>query len=253
MSIKDPAFNYDKFGGKYSTIRKTDPRIEKIIHDALGPSGTVINVGAGTGSYEPKNRYVVAVEPSSVMRAQRGADKVPALNAKGDSLSFDDNSFDAAMAMVTIHHWPDIPKGLKELRRVAKERVLILTFDPDRLKEFWNINYFPELVEIEAQRYRTIDMIAQNLGGKIEVIRVPVPLDCMDGFQEAYYGRPEYFLKKEVRAAQSAWGFLPPGKEDELVKRLKADLDSGEWDQKYGHLRSQPFFEGSLTLIVSRR
>ena len=142
MKIANPAFNYDKFGHTYSGHRQTDQRIAAYVNTALGDAKTILNVGAGGGSYEPDDRYVVAVEPSSVMREQRKANnKVPAINAKADNLPFDDNAFDASMAMVTIHHWPDITKGLKELRRVTKEQVIIMTFDPDALNDFWNNNF----------------------------------------------------------------------------------------------------------------
>jgi len=253
MKITDPAFNYDKFGQTYSAQRQTDPRIAAYVNKALSGAKTVLNVGAGSGSYEPDNVYVVAVEPSFVMREQRKAhNKVPAINAKADNLPFDDNAFDASMAMVTVHHWPDIAKGLQELRRVTKGSVIIMSFDPDALDDFWNATYFPELIAVEKARYPKIPFIRETLGGNTEVIPVPIPLDCTDGFQEAFYGRPEAFLQKEVRLSQSAWGFLPEGLEQQLVKRLEDELNSGEWDKKYGHFRAQPFFTGALRLIVSK-
>jgi SAM-dependent methyltransferase len=252
MKIENPAFNYDQLGQKYSGYRQTDPRIADFVNKALGDAKTVLNVGAGAGSYEPADKYVVAVEPSVVMRSQRMKNnKVPAINAKADNLPFDDNSFDASMAMVTVHHWPDIDQGLKELRRVTKNQVIIMTFDPEQLDNFWNTDYFPELIEVERARYPTIDFIKKSLGGNCEVIPIPVPLDCSDGFQEAFYGRPEAFLEKEVRLAQSAWGFLKDGLEDELVKRLSTDLESGAWDKKYGHYRTEPTFTCALRLIIS--
>jgi SAM-dependent methyltransferase len=253
MKIENPAFNYDQLGQKYSGYRQTDPRIAEYVTKALGDAKTILNVGAGAGSYEPSDKYVVAVEPSIVMRSQRTKNgKVPAINAKADNLPFDDNAFDASMAMVTVHHWPDMNKGLKELRRVTKGQVVIMTFDPNELDNFWNSNYFPELIEIEKARYPTIDFITKSLGGTCEVISVPIPLDCVDGFQEAFYGRPEAFLEKEIRLSQSAWGFLPEGVEAKLVQSLRADLESGEWDKKYGHFRSQPTFTCALRLIISR-
>ncbi|HZH94595.1 MAG TPA: class I SAM-dependent methyltransferase [Flavisolibacter sp.] len=199
------------------------------------------------------DRYVIAVEPSVVMRTQRmDNNKVPAINAKGDDLPFDDHSFDATMAMITIHHWPDIDKGLKELRRVTKDQVVIMTFNPDALDQFWNVNYFPELIEVEKARYPTIEYIKKSLGGTCEVVPLPIPFNCVDGFQEAFYGRPEAFLKKEVRQSQSAWGFLSEEAQNRLVQRLENDLKSGEWDRKYGHLRLEPTFTGALRLIISR-
>ena len=252
MKIENPAFNYDKYGQKYSGYRKTDPRIAEYVNNALGDSKTVLNVGAGAGSYEPADKYVVAVEPSTVMREQRIKNhKVPAINAKADSLPFDDNSFDASMAMITVHHWPDIKRGLKELKRVTKGQVLVMTFDPDHLDNFWNATYFPELIAIEKARFPTIEFINNALGGNCEVIPIPIPLNCVDGFQEAFYGRPEAFLEKDIRRSQSAWGFLEEGVEHKLVNRLYKDLESGEWDEKYGHYRKEPTYTCALRLIIS--
>lgn len=252
MKIKDPAFDYDQFGQTYSGHRQTDPRIAAHVNHFLTDAQTILNVGAGAGSYEPADKYVVAIEPSSVMRAQRLQNaKVPAIDAKAGQLPFDADAFDASMAMVTVHHWPDIAQGLSEMRRVTKKQVIIMTFDPDALDDFWNAAYFPELIAVEKARYPKIDSIVKALGGHCEVVPVPIPIDCTDGFQEAFYGRPEAFLQKEVRQSQSAWGFLPEGLQDELADRLAADLVSGEWDRKYGHFRQLPTFTCALRLIVS--
>ena len=253
MKIENTAFNYDQSGQKYASHRQTDPRIAAYVHEALSDAKTVLNVGAGAGSYEQADKYVVAVETSMVMRSQRTANaKIPAIIGTADALPFDDNAFDASMAMVTVHHWPDINKGLKELRRVTKNQVLIMTFDPDALDNFWNAHYFPELIEVEKARYPTIDFIVNALGGNCEVKSIPIPLDCVDGFQEAFYGRPEAFLEKEVRLSQSAWSFLKEDLENELVRRLANDLQSGNWDKKYGHFRTQPSFTCALRLIVAK-
>ncbi|WP_096438841.1 class I SAM-dependent methyltransferase [Alteribacter populi] len=253
MEIENPAFNYDEHGHQYSGHRRTDPRIAEYVYAALGSAKTVLNVGAGAGSYEPGDRYVIAVEPSRVMRSQRQTtQKAPAIIGTADSLPFDDHSFDASMAMVTIHHWPDMRKGLQELRRVTRDQVVIMTFDPDSLNEFWNAHYFPELIEVEKSRYPTIKSITNALGGKCEVQPIPVPFDCVDGFQEAFYGRPEAFLKKEVRLSQSAWRFLPEGVEDKLVKALSDDLKSGKWDKKYGKYRKKSSFTCAMRLIIAK-
>jgi SAM-dependent methyltransferase len=252
MKITDPAFNYDKDGVRYSARRQTEPAIAHYIHAALHNAKTILNVGAGAGSYEPEDRYFISVEPSVSMRAQRLSNhKNPALTGRADNLPFDDKSFDAATAFLTIHHWPDIKKGLSELRRVARHQIIIMTFDPDALDFFWNAEYFPEVIEVEKQRYPTIDRLLDMLGGKTAVHDIPVPLDCVDGFQEAFYGRPEAFLDKEVRNAMSAWGFISEEHQELMVKRLSDDLQSGEWDRKYGHLRTQPTFSGALRLIIS--
>ncbi|MBL7932718.1 MAG: class I SAM-dependent methyltransferase [Bacteroidia bacterium] len=251
--ITNPAFNYDALGHSYSEKRQTDQRIADYVYTVLADAETILNVGAGAGSYEPPNKYVVAVEPSVVMRKQRALNnKVPAINAKAENLPFDDDSFDAVMAMVTVHHWPDIDKGLKELRRVARKQVVVMSFDPDALDTFWNAEYFPEVIEVEKARYPTIDFIKSNLGGNCRVIPVPIPLDCKDGFQEAFYGRPEAFLDKQVRLSQSAWGFIPDETQEEMVERLRKDLESGNWDKKFGQFRTQTSFTGALRLVVSR-
>ena len=252
MKITDPAFNYDKEDMRYSARRQTEPAIAHYINAALKNAETILNVGAGSGSYEPSDRYIISVEPSVSMRAQRLSNhKYPALIGRADDLPFDDKSFDAATAFLTIHHWPDIKKGLAELRRITRHQIIIMTFDPNALDIFWNAEYFPEVIEVEKQRYPKVDSLLDMLGGKTEVQEIPVPQNCIDGFQEAFYGRPEAFLDKEVRKAMSAWGFIGEDLQELMVKRLGNDLQSGEWDRKYGHLRTQPTFSGALRLIIS--
>jgi SAM-dependent methyltransferase len=253
MNSKTHQFDYDRFGQHYSHVRTTDPRIATYVHEALSGAQTVLNVGAGSGSYEPGDKYVVAVEPSRIMRGQRRKlGKVPAVNGTAEQLPFDDRAFDASMAVATVHHWQDMKKGLRELRRVTRNQVIILTFDPNALDRFWNRDYFPELIEVEKSRYPAIRLITETLGTRCEVQEIPIPLDCTDGFQEAFYGRPEAFLNKEVRLSQSAWGFLTEDVEARLVKTLADDLESGEWDRRYGHYRTQPTLSGSLRLIISK-
>lgn len=252
MSSLLSAYDYDRHGHRYSGIRQTEPYIAAQIHAALGDARTVLNVGAGSGSYEPADRYVVAVEPSAVMRSQRaGNGKVPAVAGTADALPFDDGAFDASMAVYTVHHWPDMQKGLRELRRVTAGPVVIMTSDPDALDRFWNVEYFPEVVAAEKRRYPAIDFLKTTLGGRVEVRDVAIPLDCIDGFQEAFYGRPEAFLHAEVRRAQSAWGFVPQELHAGIVQRLAEDLGSGEWDRRFGHYRTQPAWVGSLRLVVA--
>jgi SAM-dependent methyltransferase len=245
-------FDYDTHGHGYAQRRRTDPRIAALVHAALGDARTVVNVGAGAGSYEPTDRYVVAVEPSAGMRAQRPATAVPALNATAESLPFDNGAFDAAMATVTVHQWRDAARGLAELRRVARGPVAVLTFDGDELDRFWLAAYAPELIAAERRRYPPVPAIAAAVGRTAEVIEVPIPIDCVDGFTEAYYARPAAFLDPQVRAAQSAWGFVSPEAIERSIERLRVDLASGAWKQRYGHLRTQPQFLGSLRLVVGR-
>lgn len=245
------SFDYNAHGHTYGQHRKTDPRIASQVWAHLEGMQTVLNVGAGAGSYEPSNAYVVAVEPSATMRAQRLAlGRIPAVNASAESLPFDDQSFDAVMAMVTVHHWKDLQKGLSELRRVARKRVVVITFDPDLIPNFWNAYYFKELAELEARRMPSLGTIIEGLGGEASVIPVDIPMDCMDGFQEAFYARPEAFLDPMVRKNQSAWGFLQEGQEAALVGRLQSALESGEWEEQFGHHRAMPFYQGSLRLVV---
>ncbi|GAA0477231.1 hypothetical protein Ade02nite_95760 [Paractinoplanes deccanensis] len=247
--------DYETTGEGYAAQRRPDPRIAALIHESLGDARTVLNVGAGAGSYEPTDRYVLAVEPSARMRAQRPPTAAPAVDAVAESLPFDDDSFDAVMATVTVHQWPDPVRGLASLRRVARGPVVVLTFDGDALDRFWLADYVPELIAAERRRFPAIATIARVVSSPTspaEVVEVPVPIDCTDGFTEAFYARPERFLDPRVRAAQSAWGFVAPAATTRAVEALRADLASGRWDERYGHLRTQPHFTGSLRLIVGR-
>jgi SAM-dependent methyltransferase len=245
--------NYGMIGGGYISYRQPDPAIAGFIDRGLGAAQTVLNVGAGAGSYEPVNRQVTAVEPSASMRAQRPAHLAQAIDAVAQALPFTDGSFDASMATFTVHQWPDLGAGLAEMRRVTRGPVLILTCDPEALHRSWLQEYAPEMIGVEARRYPDMLSIEKGLGGSIEIIPVPIPLHCTDRFSEAYYGRPEGLLDPGARRANSAWSFVDPAAEPRFVEDLSRDLQSGTWDEKYGHLRHQPFFEGSLRLIVSRK
>lgn len=245
-------FDYEAGGQHYTNIRRADPTIATRIHRALGDGQQVLNVGAGAGSYEPDDRAVIAVEPSARMRSERRTRGLsPAIVATAEHLPFDDGAFDASMALITVHHWTELERGLSEMRRVTTGPVVIMTFDPNALDVFWNAEYFPELVEIERRRYPSIERIVNALGGTCRVESVPIPIDCTDGFQEAFYARPEAFFRAEVRRSQSAWGFLPEGMERVLVDRLHASLTTGEWDQRFGHWRTTPWFNGALRLVIS--
>jgi hypothetical protein len=243
-------FDYERGGQHYATVRRTDPRIAALVHDALGPARTVLNVGAGAGSYEPTDRYVVALEPSAAMRAQRPAHAVPAVHGVAGHLPFDDESFDAAMATLTVHQWPDMRAGLTEMRRVTRGPVVVLTFDGDALDRYWLADYAPELFEAERRRYPALDAIGAALGPGATVSVVPVPRDCLDGFTEAYFARPEAFLLETTRRSQSAWGFVDEAVEARVVERLRADLETGVWDERYGSFRDRDVFEGALRLVV---
>lgn len=245
--------DYARHGDGYARQRRADPRIARVVHEALGDAQTVLNVGAGAGSYEPTDRHVVAVEPSHAMRAQRPPHAVPAIDATAEALPFDDRVFDAAMATVTIHQWRDLGRGLAELRRVTRGPVVIVTFDGDALDRFWLADYVPELIAVERSRYPAIDAVCALLGGESEVSTIPVAIDCVDGFGEAFYARPEAFLDPAVRRSQSAWSFVADDVVDRVVAELGRDLASGVWDSRYGAWRRRPTFDGSLRLIVDRR
>ncbi|MGJ4860452.1 class I SAM-dependent methyltransferase [Labrys sp. La1] len=244
--------NYGVIGSGYRTYRQPDPRIAQFILEALGDAATVLNVGAGAGSYEPVDRKVTAVEPSASMRAQRPAHLSTALDATAEHLPFPDRSFDASMAIFTVHQWADLKQGLREMRRVTSGPVLVLSCDPDALERSWLQAYAPEMIAVETRRYPSMASIADALAGDIEVRPVPIPLGCIDGFGEAYYGRPERLLEPGARLANSAWSFVDPAVGERFVADLSRDLKDGSWDRRYGELRSQPFFEGSLRLIISR-
>ena len=242
--------DYERHGRTYSRHRRADPRIAARIHAALGDPRTVLNVGAGAGSYEPDDRWVLAVEPSATMRAQRPAGAAPAIDARAEALPFDDNAFDAAMACVTIHHWQSPEAGLAELRRVARGPVVVFTFELDHLP-VWQLEYLREGVAKELPRFPAIDDVAAALGDRTRVERIPTPGDCTDGFFEAFWRRPEELLDPEVRSAQSVWALLEPEVEQRIVERLAGALDSGAWDATHGHLREQESFDGALRLVIS--
>lgn len=242
--------NYGWIGQGYTAYRRPDPAIASFIEKALGDAKTVLNVGAGAGSYEPLHRHVTAVEPSASMREQRAAHLSTAINATAEALPFEVGSFDASMATFSVHQWSDLEGGLAEMRRVTKGPVLILTCDPEAIRKTWLFEYAPEMIEVEAKRYPSVDRICNGLESKVTVLPVPIPLNCTDGFSEAYYGRPECLLDPGARRANSAWSFVDAEAEVRFANKLEAELRTGVWDQKHGALRNLPFFEGSLRLLV---
>lgn len=244
--------DYGRIGSGYSRYRQPEPRIAALIAAALGDARTVLNVGAGAGSYEPVDRAVTAVEPSAAMRAQRPAHLPRAIDATAEQLPFADQAFDAATATFTVHQWQDLRAGLAEMRRVTRGPVVILSCDPQALDRFWLNDYAPEAIAVEARRYPALSEIVAGLGGAVEILQVPIPLDCVDGFGEAYYGRPERLLDPGARLANSAWTFVAPEVVERFVTTLGRDLADGSWDRRYGRLRTTPSFEGSLRLIVGR-
>jgi SAM-dependent methyltransferase len=244
--------DYEEIGGGYAGQRRGDPRFAARIHAALGEARTVLNVGAGAGSYEPEDRWVLAVEPSASMRAQRPPGAAPAIDARAEALPLDDDAVDAAMACVTIHHWQPRAAGLAELRRVARGPVVVFTFELDALPE-WQLELLQEGLVLERERFGTVEEVAAELGGRTRVETIPTPADCSDGFFEAYWNRPEALLDPVVRSAQSFWPLLGPEVEARIVGRLRADLESGAWDRAHGQLRTLAEYEGALRLVISER
>jgi SAM-dependent methyltransferase len=242
--------DYERHGRTYSLHRRADPRIAQRIHAALGDARSVLNVGAGAGSYEPKDRWLLAVEPSATMRSQRPPGSAPAMSASAERLPFDEDSVDAAMACVTIHHWQPVERGLAELRRVARGPVVVFTFELDALPP-WQLELLREGIELERPRFPVVERVAEMLGGRTRIERIATPADCTDGFFEAFWRRPEALLDPEVRAAQSMWALLDPATEQAIVSRLARSLDSGAWDAEHGHLRAMDSFDGALRLVVS--
>jgi len=242
--------NYGVIGSGYAQYRRPEPAFIVAVRAAFGDARTLVNVGAGAGSYEPADLDVTAVEPSATMRAQRPAELLPAVNATAEELPFGDDSFDAALASFTVHQWRDLKVGLREVRRVTRGPVVILTCDPAALTRSWINDYAPEVIATEASRYPSIDVLRSGLGGTVIVQSVPIPLGCVDGFSESYYGRPEALLDPGARRANSAWSFVGPDVEARFERTLRTDLDSGAWDARHGYLRTQPTFDGSLRLVV---
>ncbi len=242
--------DYERHGRTYARYRRPDPRIAARIHRALGDARTVLNVGAGTGSYEPRDRWVLAVEPSATMRAQRAPDAAPAIAARAEALPFDDGAVDAAMACLTIHHWEPPEAGLAELRRVSRGPVVIFTCELDALPA-WQQEFLREGLAKERPRFPALGDVAAALGGRTRVERIPTPGDCADGFFEAFWRRPESLLDPAVRSAQSMWALLDRGVEEQMVQRLSRALSSGAWDAEHGHLRELDRFDGALRLVIS--
>jgi SAM-dependent methyltransferase len=247
--------DYTLIGPGYSNHRRPDPRLESIIHAQLDGARTVLNVGAGAGSYEPLDRHVIAIEPAAEMRRQRQAHLAPAINARAEALPLDDQSVDASLAILTVHQWLDRAQGLRELIRVTSGPIILMTFDGDDLHRFWLDHYAREMIEAERRRYPPISDLCTALstaGRRAQVLAMPIPIDCTDGFTEAYYARPERFLDPLVTMAQSAWKFVADEVCARFRTRLAADLASGAWDARFGRWRSMSAYEGALRLIVSR-
>jgi len=242
---------YDAIGAAYTVTRRTEPRIAARVWAALGGARTVLNVGAGTGSYEPPGRDVTAVEPSAVMRARRPANAAPCVAAAAEALPFQDQSFDAAMAFATVHHWQDPIAGLREMRRVAR-RVVVFTHDTSDagwLRRFWlTRDYLPEVADLLAGR-PSLAELASAIGARAEPVLIP--WDCADGFFEAYWRRPEAYLDDRVRRGMSVWARVGPDAEQRAVRSLRADLASGRWAERNRDVIDLGAAELGLRLLIT--
>jgi SAM-dependent methyltransferase len=240
---------YDSIGKRYTEVRAEDPRIAARIRAALGRARTVVNIGAGAGSYEPADLEVVAVEPSETMIAQRPEGAAPVVRAFAEELPFEDGSFDAAMAVLTDHHWSDHARGLAEMRRVAK-RVVLFTWDPATVHDMWIVrDYLTTVPELIPDGYRLAHTLARLGDARAEP--VPIPHDCRDGFFHAYWRRPEAYLDPAVRAGISVFAQLDPAAVKKGMDQLRRDLDSGEWQGRNAGLLELEEVDAGYRLIVA--
>lgn len=245
-----PAARYDEIGRGYANMRRPDARLATAIDAALGDAASVVNVGAGTGSYEPADRRVVAVEPSRTMLAQRPPGGAPAVQAVAEHLPFDDGAFDAALAILTTHHWSDPEQGLRELCRVARRRVVLLTWDPAFADRFWLVrDYLPEILTSDVPSFRPVPQLVAALGGAV-VETAPIPHDCTDGFLGAYWRRPAAYLEPQVRAGISTFARLGEATLQAGLRRLADDLRTGAWDRANGPLRRLETLDLGYRLVV---
>jgi len=239
---------YDAIGLGYDTYRRPEPRIAAAIRRALGVAESVVNVGAGAGSYEPTDRRVVAVEPSRAMIHQRRSGSAPVVQASATDLPFRDGAFGAALAVLTVHHWPDRARGLAELVRVAPGRVVILTWDPETSGFWLTQDYFPSIPAIDRPIFPTMDEFRRRLG-EIEVVSLPVPYDCIDGFLGAYWRRPHAYLDEGVRLAISTFSKI--GDPMPALARLRRDLEDGTWERRHGDLLGLAEIDLGYRLVVA--
>jgi SAM-dependent methyltransferase len=238
-------------GLDYSEIRRADPRIEAAIWTALGDAEIVLNVGAGAGSYEPTDRQVLAVEPSTVMIAQRPATAAPAIQAVVESLPLEDESVDATMGVFTMQHWDDVDRGLAEVLRVTRKRVVLLTLDVEVMADMWLVrDYMPELLAADRRDFPSIARL-EGILPEPSIETVPVPSDCTDGFCVGLWSRPEAHLDPRVRQASSSWHRLPEVVVERVLTQLREDLDGGEWGRRYGELREMNELDVGLRLVVA--
>lgn len=244
---------YDSIGHGYARTRREDPRLRSRLHAALGAARTVVNVGAGAGSYEPTDRHVVAIEPSDVMAAQRPRHLAPAVAADAGHVPLRDGSVDAAMAILTVHHWDsDRERGVRELRRVASGPVVILTYDPRISGAMWLMaDYLPEVAALDRQTFPAPELIASWLGGTVAVEVIAIPRDTPDWSLGSFWAHPERVLDAEARGATSGFARMGEDVVARAVAAVRRDLEDGSWDRAHGHLRSHADYDAGLRLIVA--
>ncbi len=241
---------YDAIGVGYRDFRRPDPRLETAIIRALNQAETVVNVGAGAGSYEPSDRSVVAVEPAMTMIRQRRPGSAPVVQASATELPFRDDGFAAALAILTVHHWPDQARGLDEMARVARRRVVVVTWDPSTSGFWLTDDYFPEIFEIDRPLFPSIEDFRKALG-RVEVHPLPIPHDCVDGFLGAYWRRPHAYLDAGVRSAISTFAKLHDLGRG--LDRLRRDLEDGSWTRRYGGLLNQPEIDLGYRIVIAAK
>jgi SAM-dependent methyltransferase len=244
---------YDVIGRTYTATRQPDPAIESEVWEALGDARSVVNVGAGAGSYEPRDRVVIAIEPSIEMIQKRPPDAAPATQGFAESLPLADDSVDASLAVFTIHHWDDARRGIRELLRVARQRVVILTWDKSYAGSFWlTRDYLPELEEWTVAHYPSLSEIEAELG-VVHRRDVPIPRGCGDGFLRAFWARPEAYLDERVRRNISQFNLIDKAAVTRGIARLDSDLSSGEWDARNGHLRTLDALDLGYCILVATK
>jgi SAM-dependent methyltransferase len=244
---------YDTIGHGYAQTRREDPRFRARIHGALGNARTVVNVGAGTGAYEPWDRHVIAIEPSDVMAAQRPDDLAPAIRASAGAIPLRDRSVDAAMAVLTVHHWDeDRETGVRELRRVARGPVVVLTYDATISAAMWLMaDYLRELAALDLRTFPPPEQIAEWIGGDVRIDAIPIPRDTPDWMLGSFWAHPERVLDADARAATSGFARMPADVVERVVSEVSRDLADGRWDARHGHLRSLDALDVGLRLIVA--
>lgn len=244
---------YERIGHGYARLRREDPRIAEPINAALGDARTVVNVGAGAGSYEPRDRHVLAIEPSDVMAAQRPPELPPAIRATAGALPLRDGSVDAAMAILTVHHWDaEREAGVRELRRVATGPVVILTYVHEVSNEMWLMKeYLPEVAEMDRRIFPATHELASWLGGVVRVQTVPIHRDSPDWMLGSFWAHPERVLDPDARNATSGFARMPEATVERVVTTLERDLASGEWDRRHGRLRELDELDVGLRLVIA--